>query len=496
MRPLNPRQKTGLVAGAVFVAALSCWPPRALVAYEGSTTLTGLTEQAALKSKLHRRTLDRFALSLGLFEPLSLDPALLDSEHRQDLVLRLLSLDAGQGHAPWILERKSGQSVAPMGQTVLGWLSAGAALEQTPTDRVRHHFVNGKNGQGLSRPAGQTSVAAVAASVENGISTPRQLLSGGAMDGTGQSGLAWLDSPDNSLGSASFAAAYERAVTAQTPQARETALVEMLLATGAMLAVLEQTGDPAYVHNDLSTVLAGEYAAFVSERYGRAGVPEPSQTLSLPTVERFQDLLFDGKGGGLAERTSSRFLSTPNFDAKQLPSATMLVGKGGYLSTDSVRHFVRWDKTPNNAGLYPFSFRLDERCYADYAASLLPEIGRFAQAGLDFLLRGDLKLSLVGETQLHVTLLDQPLGSGVLTLFGETPTGERRLLTQLATLPSRPGLMGQIPLQAIPLSGFAKFVVLWKGKDQKGQPLLTSAQLNLRKTEAEPIPANPPEIVD
>ena len=72
----------------------------------------------------------------------------------------------------------------------------------------------------------------------------RQLLAGAAMDGSGLSAMDWLESPDNDLGLAAFLDAYERSVIAETPEARETSLVEALLAAGAMLSVLEQAGDP------------------------------------------------------------------------------------------------------------------------------------------------------------------------------------------------------------------------------------------------------------
>lgn len=454
-------------------------------AYEGSTTLAGLTEQAALKSRLHRRMVERFAHSLGLFEPLRLDPEQLGEEKARGLFLRLMTLDAGQGHAPESMPRKSGQILAPLRQHVLGWLAAGAVLEQLPAQRVRHHFASGKTGEGLRRMAGVTAGAARTASVQQGLSTMRQLLAGAAMDGSGLSAMDWLESPDNDLGLAAFLDAYERSVIAETPEARETSLVEALLAAGAMLSVLEQAGDPAYVHNDLSAVLSGEYSQFVATRFGRAGVPEPDAKLELAPPLRLRDLIFDGKGNGLAERTWQRFLSPAVVSLAVIPAGTKLSGPGGYVSTAAAKHWLSWGSQPRFVDGEPRdpALRLDDRCFADYSTALLPEVGRYAQAGLDFLLRGDLRLTMQGESQLQIKLLDEPLGSGTVTLLGEKPSGERQVLKTLSTLPSRPGILGLVPLGDVSLKDYARLVVLWKGRDRQGQGLVSSAQVSLRKTE-------------
>ena len=453
--------------------------------YEGSTTLAGLTEQAALQSRLHRRVVERFALSLGIFEPLRLDPATLSTDRARNLFVRLSALDAGQGHAPEVLTRKGGQSLSPLRQHVLGWLAAGTVLETHPALRVRHHFVDGKSGAGLRRQRGVTAAAASTDSVQQGISSLRQLFSGAAMDGTGLAAPDWIESTDNDLGLTAFGDAYERAVTAETVAARETALVEALLSAGAMLAVLEQVGDPAYVHNDLHAVLAGRYSSYVTEHYGRAGVPQPDLKLELAPPQRFRDLVFDGKGGGLAERTAQSYLSTDSISRKVLPAGTKLVGQGGYLSTPWAKHWLAWtqQRAADEGESSHSALFLDDRCFADYASALLPAVGKFAQVGLDFLLRGDLRLSFSNESGLVIKLLDEQLGSGSLTVLGEKASGERLVLKTLSTLPSRPGVLGTVPLSEESVKDYVRLVVLWKGRDHNGQHLVTSSQLGLRKTE-------------
>jgi hypothetical protein len=474
-----------------WIAALLalCATTDVAVGYEGSTTLAGLTEQAALSSRLQRRMVERFGLSLGMFEPLRLDPSLLSVERARNLYVRLSALDAGQGHAPEVLTRKEGQSLSPLRQHVLGWLAAGSVLETHPAVRVRHHFVDGKTGQGLHRPSGVTSVSASAESVQQGISTVRQLLAGAAMDGTGLAATDWVESSDNDLGLPAFWTAYERAVTAPTTVARETALTEALLALGGLLGVLSQTGDPAFVHNDLSAVLSGTYARFVGQRFGRAGVPQPDAKLDVASPMRFRDLLFDGKGQGLAERTASRYLSPSMLSPSLIPAGSKPSGSGGYVSSLTVKHWLAWQ--PSEADPSVRSPFLDERCYTDYSTALLPEIGKFAQVGLDFLLRGDLRLSLASDTGLTVKLLDEQLGSGTLTVLGEKANGERQVIKTQATLPARPGVLTQVPLAEDSLTDYVRLAVLWKGRDRNGQPVVTSSVLSLRKTEAAPSPSAP-----
>lgn len=66
------------------------------------------------------------------------------------------------------------------------------------------------------------------------------------MDGTGLAATDWVESSDNDLGLPAFWTAYERAVTAPTTVARETALTEALLALGGIrLVVAASDGDRA-----------------------------------------------------------------------------------------------------------------------------------------------------------------------------------------------------------------------------------------------------------
>jgi hypothetical protein len=511
------RRIVGIAAGALLGTA----QPGPAAAYDATTTLAGLTEQAALSSRLHRRLIDRLNCSLGLFEPLRLDVAALKPEEARSLHVRLQALDAGQGYVPELLARQPGQSHPARRQHALGWLAAGTVLEAVPAARQRHHFFEPRSGRGLFRPAGLTSAAAAMQSVRDGMSTTRQLLAGAAVDGTGLAAPDWIDAPTNDLGVTAFLNAYERAVLEKSPAVRESALAEALLAAGAVIGVLEQMGDPAHVRNDLPNVIDGAFQRYVAEHYGRAGVPAPG---SIPaealTPRRLRELFSNETQLGLADRTMRRFYSSgslpgtelgdipplvghpplpnpPFTDEHGLPVAEIGVpsgwpiGASGYLGTPTLKHLAAWERRTSNEieprtgqSLSNLRFSLDEACYADYATTLLPEIGRYAQVALDYLFRGELRLSLKteksGPQQLVVRVAESALGSGTLTLLAEKPEGSRQVLSSQATLPTRAG--GTLATLTVPEQDFQsshRLVVLFRGRDHDSEPLITSAQLAL-----------------
>ena len=76
-------------------------------------------------------------------------------------------------------------------------------------------------------------------------------------------------------------------------------------------------------------------------------------------------------------------------------------------------------------------------------------------------------------------------------MLGEKASGERVVLKTLSTLPTRPGVLGTVPLTEESIKDYVRLVVLWKGRDHNGQHLVTSTQLGLRKSE----PTVAPEAV-
>ncbi len=421
--------------------------PSLAAAYEAMTTQAGLTQQAALTSLLHRRLLQRFVHPLGLFEPLRLDLSMLPERRARDLYGRLVGLDPAEGYAPeW---QTSAGHIHPLGrQHVLGWLAAGTVIESSPPERLSNHFLDPKTGLGLHTPDGQSSTDTSLLAVKSGVSSVRQLLAGAAIDGNGFSATEWVAAPEkvNDLGLQAFLRAYERAEGAELPAERETALAETLLIVGGMLGVLEQMGDPAYLRSDLRAVLDGAGEAAVSARFARAGVPAPaaasldtvSPPLKAPSAElphHLSDLFRDGQGGGLAERTVHR--------------------------------------------CDPATARGSVRCYTTEAPALLAEVGLYAQRLIDYLFRGELRLSLSdGGHRLDVVPVELPLGSGTVTLLGEQPGGQRRVLRTAEVLPTLTGAsLVQFAISDDERKTLHRLVVLFRGRDRANEPLVTSAQL-------------------
>ena len=200
------------------------------------------------------------------------------------------------------------------------------------------------------------------------------------------------------------------------------------------MSVLSQMADPAYVRGDLATVLGGDGAARVAQRFGRAGVPALPRSEAAPP-RRLRDLFADGEGGGLAESTARRCKPA-------------------------------W------------------RCYSTDATTQLSDAAQGARRLLDYLFRSELRLTLQGGA-LHVIVDDGAIGSGTLTILGEGSDGVRTALTTVATPPTLVGgEVTQIALADSQMAGLSRLVVLFVGRDRQNEPLATSAHLLLGPVKA------------
>lgn len=471
--------------------------------YEADSTLAGLVEQAALSSRLHRVLAERFGRSQGLFDPLRLSLGRLPAAQARSLRSRLLRLDPVEGYAPEDLSKGTYGLRAPERQAALGWLMAGAVIESLPASRARNHFTNGQSGAGLTLVGDEQRGAVAVSAVRLGLASSRELLTGVAFDGTGRSAREWVGTAgaadDNDLSLAAFQRAYVDAVTGKDEGARETALAQALLAAGAVLGVLGQQGDPAYVRNDPDPLLgAAAYQAFVAKRFGRAGVPAPLPAQAAPWlsgVKRLDGLFYSGDGRGLSERTARNFYSAGSLPGSERGAAAPLRGlpmprageklpgvfaraSAGYFGDAAVPHRVAWRRVPVTRGEAPrVTWFLDERCHADYAAALLPEIGRYQVAALELLFGGDAQLSRDRQGALHLRL-DVPLRGGKVTVLGEDRQGQRRVMYS--------GALGAGAEHVLPVvlteagtPALQRLAVLVDGTDGEGQRALTSAELGL-----------------
>lgn len=449
------------LACSLALAGLVTITPSAAPAYEAVTTQAGLTQQAALASRLHRRMIQRFVHPLGLFEPLRLDLSMLPPSRARDLYSRLIGLDSAEGYAPEWQQPAAGQA-HPLGrQHVIGWLAAGAVIESTPADRLRNHFLDPRTGRGLAAGESQSLRTSLLA-VKHGVSSLRQLLAGAALDGNGMSAPEWALAAEavNDFGLPAFLRAYDRAERGEFPPQRETALAEMMLTVGALSGVLSQMGDPAFLSSDLEDVLKqGDAGAMaVATRFGRAGVPAPSappkakgaaaaadSSDELP--HSLRELFIDGHGGGLAELT-----------ARRCGTAARRV-----------------------------------RCYTTEAPQQLRDVGRYEQRLIDYLFRGELRLVFSdGSHKLDVIAAELPLGSGTATLIGEQPEGRRRVLKSVETIPTLTGAsVAQFTITDAERHDLHRVVVLFQGRDRHNEPIVTSAQILFPRSPAPSGPSGP-----
>ena len=380
-------------------------------AYE-PVTHAGLTDRAARASSLHKRLVERLKLSLGLYEPLTLERG---AKADRELNQRLARLDPEGGYVP-----DDGR------QSALAWLTAGAVVEGVPADRLRHHFVDPSTGAGLDDPGESSKLRTRMAGVVSGIGTLRGVFTGASFDGTGMASTAWLTSSQNEWGLPRHLDERARAASARTPGERETALVKSLLAAGAILRVVETAGDPAFVRNDYRVALedgGGAYGRFVAARYGRLGLPETTSGTPTPDRPHLVELLHDPSGGGLADRTHRRFFSPgtlPSSKRSPSPTATADDKPAGYVAGDAVAHLAGYRQSPRGV-----EWLLDDTVYRDYAEAMLPETTRYASAALDLLFRGRLEIA-DHQGELTATVHELGLGTVEASVYADTASGERK----------------------------------------------------------------------
>src|SRR5262249_26809667 len=122
------RQVKRVLAALLLVAS-------AAGAWEADSTHAGLTEQAALASRIHVRLQAFFGRRGGWLEPVRLAP-----ERAPALYEKLTLLEPSSGVVP----DRAGR------QSALGWLLAGAVVEGMPAAREQNHFYDPTSKRGLA----------------------------------------------------------------------------------------------------------------------------------------------------------------------------------------------------------------------------------------------------------------------------------------------------------------------------------------------------------
>lgn len=428
-------------------------------AWEAQTTHAGLAEQAALASRLHRR-LVTLGFNGGLFEPLTIPPA-----DAPALIADLHLLSPSHGSVPDARGR----------QTALSWIAAGAALADVPAAHGANHFYDPTTKLGWERPSrGVIGTLRGLEMPEKGVPAPE-----------------WVIDKQNPFNLAGFLDQYAKAVTAATPGERSRAMAGALIAAGAMMHVLGDLGAPSRVRSDFAAHLeplgaGGDDVGSRMERiaaltYGRLGVPLPGRTI---TRAHLRDYFSSADGGGLADLIARSYFS-PNTlpgsarvgDVPELvrprpalppklnlmaagreAGATLHSPDGTCLARYHIDHEV-------------LSFSLDDDCVLEQLAAIMPEVAAYETGLLDFLLRGELALT-IDQGQLAVS--SKGLGAGTVDILVEDERGVRTSIGKSSVT----GGAEQLAKVAMPTYG-QRVVAVFSGADSAGEPIVAIGALPL-----------------
>ncbi|HTL36866.1 MAG TPA: hypothetical protein VL326_27210 [Kofleriaceae bacterium] len=447
------------LAGLLFVATLASGA-RDAHAWEAQTTQSGLAEQAALSSRLHKR-LVVLGFDGGLFEPLTVPPA-----DAPTLIQTLHLLSPSHGSVPDARGR----------QTALAWLAGGAAIADVPAKLGANHFYDPQTKKGWVKPS---------RGVLGGLSDAvREAVGRAAVPEKGVPAIDWVTAKDNPLNVSGFLDQYAKAVSSPTPGERSRAMAGALVAAGAILHTLGDLGAPSRVRGDEGAHfeelgggpddLGSRFERVAALAFGRLGVPAPSRVI---TRSHLRDYFSTSDGQGLAD-----VISTSYFSANTLPAATRTGSDAkpklarplpALPAKLNLMAATRDDGTTlrNPAGVClaryhvdhgVVSFHLDDDCMLEQVTAILPEVAAYEAGLLDFLLRGELTITAQGD--LGVTA--KGLGSGTLEIFVEDASGVRKSISKQDVKAG--DLNAHV---AIPAEG-TRVVALFQGADANGEPLV------------------------
>jgi hypothetical protein len=454
-------------------------------AWESATTHAGLAEQAAQASRLHRRLI-ALGWDDGLYEALTVPPA-----DAPALIAALSRLSPSHGYVPDARGR----------QYAVSWLAAGAAIADLPVEHAAHHFFDPVTRRGLVRSA--ASVASRARSMV------LERLGRATMPERGMAAPEWVTSKDNPLGLAGFLDQYEKAVRAATPGERNRHMAGALVAAGAIIHVLGDTGVPSRVRGDIAAHLesigpgrddlGSRFERIAALSFGRLGVPPPSRPI---TRARLTDFFAVDRRGvaekekrplGLADSISERYFSPNTLPADTsisttsggasvapklvrpspaLPSRLNLMAASqpdGTTLRDAAGVCLARYRVDDNV----LRFSLDDDCVLEQIAAILPEVAAFETGLLDFLFRGALELKLVGG-KVEVTAGEVGLGAGDIDVLAEDPRGVR---APVAKGKVTAAASGALAFSAGVPSGTRRLVAVFRGVDAAGEPIVATGSL-------------------
>ncbi len=326
-------------------------------------------------------------------------------------------------------------------------------------------------------PISACSAASVASLPEHGVPAPD-----------------WITDKANPFNLAAFLDQYAKAASAATPGERSRHMAAALIAAGAMIHVLGDLGAPSRVRGDeeahLESLGAGRddlgsrFERVAALSYSRLGVPGPSHVV---TRMHLRDYFTNHDGTGLADVIARSYFS-PN----TLPESTRVGGevtprlvlpRPALPAKLNLMAASRDDGTTlrNSEGTclarYKvehslLSFSLDDDCILEQLAAIMPEVASYETGMLDFLLRGELTITVA--TNQPMVISGKGLGAGSIEVLVEDDRGVRRPLANLAA-PNHDDELARVPA---PSTG-TRVIAVFRGADAAGEPIVAIGALPL-----------------
>jgi hypothetical protein len=460
---MTPRYRSttllGIVGIALAAGTASAWEPQ--------TTHTGLAEQAALSSRLHKRLVS-LGFTGGLFEPLTIPPA-----DAPALIEDLHLLSPSHGAVPDARGR----------QTALAWIAAGSALADVPASHGANHFFDPSTGAGWQRP-------------DRGLGDDlndkiREIIGRSKLPERGVPAPDWVTDKSNPFNVGAFVDQYAKAATAATPGERSRHMAAALVAAGAIVHVLGDLGAPSRVRGDEAAHLdalgggpddlGSRFERIAALAYGRLGVPAPSHVV---TRTRLRDYFTAKDGTGLADVISRGYFSPGTLPAPErmngdvkprlarplpaLPGRLNLMAAsrddGTMLRSSAGTCLARY-KVEKGV----LSFSIDDDCMLEQVSAILPEVASYETGLLDFLLRGELTITL-GQT---IAVAGKGLGAGTVDVLVEDSRGVREKIGS-AQASGRDELIHV----AAPATG-TRVIAVFRGVDAAGEQIVAVGAMPL-----------------
>jgi hypothetical protein len=286
-------------------------------------------------------------------------------------------------------------------------------------------------------------------------------------------------------------------VTAATPGERSRHMAAALVAAGAILHTLGDLGAPSRVRGDAAAHLeplgggpddlGSRFERIAALAYGRLGVPAPSRIV---TRTRLRDFFSTADGQGLADLVARSF-----FSSNTLPANTRIGGdtfkpklarpqptvpeRLNLMAASREEGTMLRDKAGTCLARYRVErgiveFWLDDECLLEQVTAVLPEVSAFETGLLEFLLRGELSISLTNE--IVVAGAGSSFGPGTVEVLVEDARGVR---TKLASVDAKPG-QAELLRVAAPGAG-VRVVAVYRGVDALGEPVVAVGAMPLGK---------------